>query len=67
MDGERIDLPDIESVVVLNIPYWGAGVKPWLLGNGARVCVVCLLICFPQYHVGRGTGRGLRFKSISLT
>jgi len=36
MDGERIDLPDIESVVVLNIPYWGAGVKPWHLGNGAR-------------------------------
>eukprot|EP00088_Acartia_fossae_P033864 TRINITY_DN34740_c0_g1_i2.p1 TRINITY_DN34740_c0_g1~~TRINITY_DN34740_c0_g1_i2.p1 ORF type:complete len:537 (+),score=42.44 TRINITY_DN34740_c0_g1_i2:89-1699(+) len=36
LDGEKIDLPNIESVVVLNIPYWGAGCKPWTLGNGAK-------------------------------
>ena len=34
MDGKKIDLPNIESVVVLNIPNWGAGVKPWTLGSG---------------------------------
>ena len=25
-----------ESVVVLNIPYWGAGVQPWCLGSGHK-------------------------------
>ena len=34
MDGVKVNLPNIESVVVLNIPNWGAGVKPWTLGNG---------------------------------
>ena len=34
MDGEKVDLPNIESVVVLNIPCWGAGVRPWNLGTG---------------------------------
>ena len=34
MDGEKVELPDIESVVVLNIPCWGAGVRPWSLGQG---------------------------------
>ena len=33
MDGERVDLPDIESGVVLNIPCWGAGVQAWSLGQ----------------------------------
>lgn len=31
LDGERQDLPEIESVVVLNIPSWGAGVDLWAL------------------------------------
>ena len=26
----------LESVVILNIPYWGAGVKPWELGSGHK-------------------------------
>jgi len=34
MDGKKIELPEIESVVILNIPYWGAGVRPWELGSG---------------------------------
>lgn len=34
MDDVRIELPSIESVVVLNIPFWGGGVKPWDLGTG---------------------------------
>ncbi|KAF6200518.1 hypothetical protein GE061_004961 [Apolygus lucorum] len=32
LDGEKMDLPEIESVVLLNIPSWGAGVKLWQLG-----------------------------------
>jgi len=36
MDGTKIELPNIESVVVLNIPFWGAGVQPWSLGSGAK-------------------------------
>lgn len=27
LDGKKIDLPELEGIVVLNIPYWGAGVK----------------------------------------
>jgi len=36
MDGHKIELPEIESVVILNIPYWGAGVQPWTLGTGHK-------------------------------
>lgn len=32
LDGELIELPHLESIVVLNIPYWGGGVKPWEIG-----------------------------------
>lgn len=34
MDGQRVLLPSLESLVVLNISCWGAGVKPWTLGAG---------------------------------
>ena len=37
LDGKKISLPNIESVVVLNIPCWGAGVRPWDLGTGHTV------------------------------
>jgi len=36
MDGKKIELPEIESVVVLNIDSWGAGVRPWTLGTGHK-------------------------------
>ncbi|XP_008483181.1 diacylglycerol kinase epsilon, partial [Diaphorina citri] len=36
LDGERVDLPPIESVVVLNIPSWASGVDLWKLGRGNR-------------------------------
>ena len=36
MDKKLISLPDIEAVVVLNIPCWGAGVRPWELGSGLK-------------------------------
>ncbi|CAG9857296.1 unnamed protein product [Phyllotreta striolata] len=32
LDGKRIDLPELESIVVLNISSWGAGVNLW--GDG---------------------------------
>jgi diacylglycerol kinase (ATP) len=32
LDGVRTNLPSIESVVVLNIPSWGAGVDLWSMG-----------------------------------
>ena len=33
MDDQKIELPNVESVVILNIPNWGAGVRPWTLGQ----------------------------------
>jgi len=33
IDDQRVKLPPIESVVILNIPCWGAGVRPWSLGS----------------------------------
>ncbi|KAE8575856.1 hypothetical protein XENTR_v10003966 [Xenopus tropicalis] len=29
LDGERIDLPNLEGIVVLNIGYWGGGCRLW--------------------------------------
>lgn len=29
LDGKFIDLPELESIVVLNISSWGAGVDLW--------------------------------------
>lgn len=34
LDGKRIVLPSSESIVILNIPFWGGGVKLWELGRG---------------------------------
>ncbi len=33
LDGKKINLPHLESIVVLNIPFWGGGVQPWGLGQ----------------------------------
>ncbi|KAI4494193.1 hypothetical protein M0802_009062 [Mischocyttarus mexicanus] len=32
LDDERVDLPSIESIVILNIPSWAAGVDLWNIG-----------------------------------
>lgn len=32
MDGKKIDLPELESIVLLNIPSWGGGANLWQLG-----------------------------------
>ncbi|BET02223.1 Diacylglycerol kinase [Nesidiocoris tenuis] len=37
MDGQKVDLPEIESLVLLNIPCWGAGVKLWQLGSDGYI------------------------------
>ena len=29
LDDKKMELPSIESIVVLNIPSWGAGVDLW--------------------------------------
>lgn len=29
LDGKLVELPELESIVVLNIPSWGAGVNLW--------------------------------------
>lgn len=29
LDGERIDLPNLEGIIVLNIGYWGGGCRLW--------------------------------------
>ncbi|KRX52446.1 Diacylglycerol kinase epsilon, partial [Trichinella sp. T9] len=34
LDDKPVELPELEGVVVLNIPCWGAGVKPWQMGKG---------------------------------
>ncbi|XP_029041823.1 diacylglycerol kinase epsilon isoform X1 [Osmia bicornis bicornis] len=32
LDGKKIELPSIESIVILNIPSWAAGVNLWNIG-----------------------------------
>ncbi|XP_072502874.1 diacylglycerol kinase epsilon [Notamacropus eugenii] len=29
LDGERVDLPNLEGIIVLNIAYWGGGCRLW--------------------------------------
>ncbi|XP_019880958.1 diacylglycerol kinase epsilon [Aethina tumida] len=33
LDGKQIDLPELESIVILNISSWGAGVNLWRMGS----------------------------------
>lgn len=32
LDDQKVELPSIESVVILNIPSWAAGVDLWKMG-----------------------------------
>lgn len=41
LDGKLVELPELESIVVLNIPSWGAGVDLWGKVN--------ILKCFYRY------------------
>lgn len=33
LDGELVKLPELEAVIILNIPSWGGGVQPWNMGT----------------------------------
>jgi diacylglycerol kinase (ATP) len=33
LDDNPVELPHLESIVIQNIPFWGAGVEPWTLGT----------------------------------
>ncbi|KAH7952452.1 hypothetical protein HPB52_023473 [Rhipicephalus sanguineus] len=37
LDGEPKDLEHLEAITVLNIPCWGAGVRPWHMGAGGQL------------------------------
>lgn len=41
LDGQLMQLPELESIVVLNIPSWGSGVNLW--GNKAVLYCVFFL------------------------
>lgn len=30
VDGNFVPLPPIEGLTVISIPFWGAGVRPWV-------------------------------------
>uniref|UniRef100_A0A183IV78 Diacylglycerol kinase n=1 Tax=Soboliphyme baturini TaxID=241478 RepID=A0A183IV78_9BILA len=36
LDDRLISLSQIEGIVVLNIPFWGAGVRPWQMGSAGE-------------------------------
>ncbi|KAG1650866.1 Diacylglycerol kinase epsilon [Nymphon striatum] len=37
LDGKKIDLPELEAIVVLNIPSWAAGVRPWSMKSNMPI------------------------------
>ncbi|XP_067128427.1 diacylglycerol kinase epsilon isoform X2 [Centruroides vittatus] len=39
LDGRNVQLPEVEAIVVLNIPSWGAGIRPWTMGKQQNVPV----------------------------
>lgn len=41
LDGEKMDLPSMEGIVILNIPFWAAGVDVWNIGSegNAFLCI----------------------------
>jgi len=41
LDGVKAELPEVESIVILNIPSWGAGVRLWdMLDDGEYYLLV---------------------------
>lgn len=37
LDGERVELPSLEGIIVCNISYWGGGCRLWE-GMGDEPC-----------------------------
>jgi diacylglycerol kinase (ATP) len=44
MDGALVELPEIESIVILNIPSWGAGCRLWDMLNPGLDLYICVLV-----------------------
>ena len=69
LDGKRVELPELESIIVLNIPSWGGGVDIWNLGNGGPKQKINdrkleVLGVYSSFHVGQlmiGLSEPLRF------
>ncbi|XP_054161867.1 diacylglycerol kinase epsilon-like [Oppia nitens] len=69
LDGKRIDLPELESIIILNIMSWGGGVDIWNLGNGAVKQKINdkkleVLGVYSTFHIGQlmiGLSEPLRF------
>uniref|UniRef100_A0A8D8LY56 Diacylglycerol kinase n=3 Tax=Cacopsylla melanoneura TaxID=428564 RepID=A0A8D8LY56_9HEMI len=65
LDGTRVNLPPIESVVVLNIPSWAAGVDLWKLGRDSEDGTSCsedqkmddakieVMALYSSFHIAR--------------
>ncbi|KAL1449776.1 hypothetical protein WDU94_002251 [Cyamophila willieti] len=65
LDGTRVTLPPIESVVVLNIPSWAAGVDLWKLGRDSEDGTSCgeeqkmddgkieVMALYSSFHIAR--------------
>jgi diacylglycerol kinase (ATP) len=34
IDDKQIELPSVQALVFLNVDSWGAGIKPWNMGQG---------------------------------
>lgn len=46
LDNNRMEVPEVEAIVILNIACWGAGVRPWELGADDNT---------PPQHMDDGT------------
>lgn len=46
LDGVRVELPEVQSIVCLNIDSWGAGVKLW--GKFLEHTHICLANGTPE-------------------
>lgn len=72
MDGKEIDLPELESILVLNIPCWGGGCDIYNMGAGAQDAPkqyindkkIEVLGIYSSFHIGQlliGLSEPLRF------
>lgn len=43
LDDKRVELPSIESIVILNIHSWGAGVNLWNMGVEGMTLVLKII------------------------
>ncbi|OUC47857.1 diacylglycerol kinase accessory domain protein [Trichinella nativa] len=70
LDNKLVELPELEGVVVLNIPCWGAGVKPWQMGKGGPPQLIddgLLEVGLSEpYRIGQAKKVQIRIKDCSL-